>query len=161
MSIKIGDPIPRATFTVMTPQGPELRTTEEIFGGKKVVLFAVAGAFTPVCDKRHLPGFVENADKFKARGVDDIAVTAVNDIFVMDTWAKSTGASGKITFLADGNGDFARALGLSADLSAHGLGIRSQRYVMFVENGMVQKLNVEASPGQLEISSAETLLSQL
>jgi peroxiredoxin len=161
MAVKIGDPIPKATFTVMTQDGPELRTTEHIFDGRKVVLFGVAGAFTPVCDKHHLPGFLENADKFKAHGIDAIAVTAVNDVFVMDAWAKSTGADGKITFLADGNGDFARALGLSVDLSERGLGHRSQRYAMIVDNGVVRKLNIEASPGQHEISRAETLLQQL
>ena len=108
MVIQSGDPIPEATFTVMAPDGPELRTTDQIFKGHKVVLFGVAGAFTPVCDKHHLPGFLDNLDQFKAQGVDEIAVTGVNDVFVMEAWAKSAGANGKITFLADGNGDFAR-----------------------------------------------------
>jgi len=161
MAIQSGDPIPNATFTVMTPDGPQLRTADQIFKGHKVVLFGVAGAFTPVCDKHHLPGFLDNLDQFKAQGVDEIAVTGVNDVFVMHAWAKSAGADGKITFLADGNGDFARALGLSLDLTARGLGIRSQRYAMIVDNGVVRKLNVEAAPGKVEASSAEALLTQL
>jgi glutaredoxin/glutathione-dependent peroxiredoxin len=161
MALKIGDTIPKTTFTVMTPNGPERRTTDEVFSGKKVVLFGVVGAFTPVCAKDHLPGFLGNIDKFKARGIDNIAMTAVNDVFVMDAWAISTGAHGKIPFLADGNGDFARALGLSVDLSALGLGVRSQRYSMIADNGVVQKLNVEASPGLHAVSSAEALLKQL
>ena len=161
MAIKSGDPIPDATFTVMAPDGPQLRTTEQIFNGRKVVLFGVAGAFTPVCDKNHLPGFLDTIDQFKAQGVDEIAVTGVNDVFVMDAWAKSAGADGKISFLADGNGDFARALGLSLDLTSRGLGIRSQRYAMIADNGVVRKLNVEAAPGQVDASSAEALLAQL
>jgi peroxiredoxin len=161
MAIKSGDPIPDATFTVMMVDGPQLRTADQIFKGHKVVLFGVAGAFTPVCDKHHLPGFLDNLDQFKAHGVDEIAVTGVNDVFVMDAWAKSAGANGKITFLADGNGDFARALGLSLDLTARGLGTRSQRYAMIVDDGVVRKLNVEAVPGKVETSSAEALLTQL
>jgi glutaredoxin/glutathione-dependent peroxiredoxin len=161
MAIQSGDPIPNATVTVMAPDGPQLRTTDQIFKGRKVVLFGVAGAFTPVCDKDHLPGFLDNLDQFKAQGVDEIAVTGVNDVFVMEAWAKSAGADGKISFLADGNGDFARALGLSLDLTARGLGIRSQRYAMIVDNGVVRKLNLEAAPGKVETSSAETLLKQL
>ncbi len=161
MAIQIGDPIPNATFTVMAPDGPQLRTTDQIFKGRKVVLFGVAGAFTPVCDKHHLRGFLDNLDQLKAQGVGEIAVTGVNDVFVMEAWAKSAGADGKITFLADGNGDFARALGLSFDLTARGLGIRSQRYAMVVDNGVVRKLNVETAPGNLEKSSAEALLKQL
>jgi peroxiredoxin len=140
---------------------PTTGTTDQIFKGRKVVLFGVAGAFTPVCGKHHLPGFLENLDQFKAQGVDEIAVTGVSDIFVMEAWAKSAGADGKISFLADGNGDFARALGLSLDLTARGLGIRSQRYAMIVDNGVVRKLNLEAAPGKVETSSAETLLKQL
>ncbi|MCI0599868.1 MAG: peroxiredoxin [Beijerinckiaceae bacterium] len=161
MTIQSGDPIPKAAFTIMTPDGPELRTSEHIFSGRKVVLFGVPGAFTPLCDKQHLPGFLDNADEFKARGIDEIVVTGVNDIFVMDAWAKSTGADGKITFLADGNGDFARSLGLTIDLTARGLGIRSQRYAMIVDDGVVRRLNVETAPGKVETSSAETLLKKL
>jgi peroxiredoxin len=161
MSIKPGDPIPDATFTVMTPDGPQLRTTDQIFQGRKVVLFGVPGAFTPLCDKQHLPGFLGNIDEFRARGIDDIAVTSVNDVFVMDAWAKHARAEGKIIFLADGNGDFARALGLSLDLTARGLGLRSQRYAMIVDNGVVRKFNVETAAGKVETSSAEALLKQL
>jgi glutaredoxin/glutathione-dependent peroxiredoxin len=161
MALKIGDTIPKTTFTVMTPNGPERRTTDEVFSGKKVVLFGVPGAFTPVCGGQHLPGFLKDFEKFKAHGIDTIAVTGVNDVFVMAAWAISTGADGKILFLADGNGDFARALGLSVDLSALGLGVRSQRYSLIADNGVVQKLNVEASPGLHAVSSAEALLKQL
>jgi glutaredoxin/glutathione-dependent peroxiredoxin len=161
MAIQSGDQIPDATFTVMTPDGPQLRTADQIFKARRVVLFGVAGAFTPLCDKHHLPGFLDNLDQFKAHGVDEIAVTSVNDVFVMDAWAKSAGANGKITFLADGNGDFARALGLSLDLTARGLGIRSQRYAMIVDDGVVRKLNVEDSPGKVEASSAEALFEDL
>src|SRR5262249_19513324 len=128
MPIKVGDSLPQATFTVMTADGPKAKTTDEIFKGKKVVLFAVPGAFTPTCHKNHLPGFLQNADSIKAKGVDTIAVTGVNDVFVMDAWKKATGADGKIEFLADGSADFAKALGLTADLMSRGLGIRSQRY---------------------------------
>jgi len=161
MTIKAGDPIPEASFTVMGPQGPELRGSDQIFEGRKVVLFAVAGAFTPVCDKNHLPGFLANIDAFKARGIDEVAVTSVNDVFVMDAWAKSARAKDKITFLADGNGDFARALGLTLDLSARGLGIRSQRYAMLVDDGVVRKFSVEEMPGKAEASSAQALLDAL
>jgi peroxiredoxin len=161
MTIKVGDRLPSATFTVMTTDGPKPRTTEEIFKGKKVVLFAVPGAFTPTCHKNHLPGFLQNADAIKAKGVEAIAVTGVNDVFVMDAWKKATGADGKIDFLADGSGDFAKALGLTADLVARGLGVRSQRYSMLVEDGVVKKLNLEDAPGKAEISGAENLLKQL
>ena len=160
MTIEIGEPLPKASFTVMTRDGPAVRSTEEIFKGKKIVLFGVAGAFTPVCDKNHLPGFLINLSGFKARGIDDVAVTSVNDVFVMDAWAKSTGAEGKIVFLADGNGDFARALGLALDLTARGLGIRSQRYAMIADDGVVRKLNVEETPGKAEASSASALLKE-
>jgi peroxiredoxin len=161
MVVKIGDPIPQATFTVMTADGPEVRTANQVFNGRRVILFGVPGAFTPLCDKHHLPGFLANLDDFKARGIDEIAVTGVNDVFVMDAWSKSAGANGKITFLADGNGDFARALGLTVDLTARGLGVRSQRYTMMVDDGVVRMLNVEALPGKVETSSAEALLKQL
>ncbi len=161
MTIKIGDKIPKSSFTIMTPEGAKVCGSDEIFNGRKVVLFGVPGAFTPVCDKNHLPGFLGKAETFKARGIDEIAVTSVNDVFVMDAWAKSTGAAGKIAFLADGNGDFARALGLSVDLTSRGLGIRSQRYAMIVDDGAVRKLNVEDVPGKAEISSAEALLAEL
>ena len=161
MAIQNGDPLPKANFTVMTPDGPEVRTTDQIFLGRKVVLFGVPGAFTPLCDKSHLPGFLGLVDEFRARGIDAIAVTSVNDVFVMDAWAKHAGADSKIIFLADGNGDFARELGLTLDLTARGLGLRSQRYAMIVDNGVVQKFNIETVPGKVETSSAEALLQQL
>jgi peroxiredoxin len=161
MTIQTGDPLPKANFTVMTEDGPQVRTTDQIFQGRKVVLFGVPGAFTPLCDKNHLPGFLASIDEFRARGIDDIAVTSVNDVFVMDAWAKHAGAEGKILFLADGNGDFARAIGLSLDLTARGLGQRSQRYAMMVDNGIVRKLNPETASGKVETSSAEALLKQL
>lgn len=161
MAIKVGDRLPSATFTVMTSDGPKPKTTDEMFKGKKIVLFAVPGAFTPTCHKNHLPGFLQNAGAIKSKGIDAIAVTGVNDVFVMDAWKKSTGADGKIEFLADGSGEFAKALGLTADLVARGLGIRSQRYSMLVEDGVVKTLNVEDAPGKAEVSSAETLLKQL
>jgi peroxiredoxin len=161
MAIKVGDRLPTATFTVMTADGPKPKTTDEMFQGKKIVLFAVPGAFTPTCHKNHLPGFLQNAGAIKSKGIDAIAVTGVNDVFVMDAWKKATGAEGKIEFLADGSGEFAKALGLTADLVARGLGVRSQRYSMLVEDGVVKTLNIEDSPGKAEISSAETLLKQL
>ena len=132
----------------MTADGPKPKTTDEVFKGKKVVLFAVPGAFTPTCHKNHLPGFVTNADAIKAKGVDAIAVTGVNDPFVMDAWKKATGADGKIEFLADGNGDFAKAIGLALDASADGLGMRSKRYSMVVEDGVVKSLNDRGSARQ-------------
>ena len=160
MPIKVGDRLPNATFRVMTADGPKPKTTDEIFKGKKIVLFAVPGAFTPTCHKNHLPGFVTNAAAIKGKGVDGIAVTAVNDVFVMDAWSKAAGADG-IEFISDGNGDFARAIGLSMDGSGFGLGTRSQRYSMVVENGVVKSLNVEDAPAKAQISGAENLLKHL
>ena len=161
MPIKVGDRLPEAKFRVMGPDGPAAKTTDEIFKGKKVVLFAVPGAFTPTCSNNHLPGFLKNADAIKAKGVDTIAVTGVNDVFVFDAWKKATGAGGKIEFLADGNGEFAKALDLALDGSAAGLGIRSKRYAMLVEDGVVTKLNIEDAPGKAENSGAENLLKQM
>jgi peroxiredoxin len=161
MSIKVGDRIPEVKFRVMNESGPAVKTTDEIFKGKKVVLFAVPGAFTPTCHINHLPGFLKNADAIKAKGVDTIAVTGVNDVFVMDAWKKATGAEGKIEFLADGNGDFAKAVDLALDASGVGLGLRSKRYAMLVEDGVVKKLSVESEPGKAEVSSAENLLKQM
>ncbi len=161
MSISVGDRLPSATFRVATADGPATQTTDEIFGGKKVVLFGVPGAFTPTCHKNHLPGFLEKAEAFKAKGIDAIAVTSVNDVFVMDAWSKATNGAGKVEFLADGNGDFANALGLSFDASGNGLGTRSKRYSMVVEDGVVTKLNVEDVPSKADASSAEALLKQL
>ena len=164
MAIKVGDRLPNATFTVMTAEGPKPKTTDEIFKGKKVVLFAVPGAFTPTCHNNHLPGFVKNADAIKAKGVDTIAVTGVNDVFVMDAWKKATGGDGKIEFLADGNADFAKAIGLDRRPDRRGLGMRSQRYSMVVDDGVVKTLNVEDAPGQGRSlrrgQSAEELCSQ-
>ena len=158
MAIKVGDSIPEAKFRVMTADGPGWKSTDEVFKGKKVVLFAVPGAFTPTCHKNHLPGFLKNAEAIKAKGVDAIAVTSVNDIFVMTEWQKASGAEGTIEFLADGNADFAKSLDLILDGSAGGLGLRSQRYSMLVEDGVVKSLNVEDAPGKAEISGADALL---
>jgi glutaredoxin/glutathione-dependent peroxiredoxin len=161
MSIKVGDRLPAATFRVVTAEGPKPLSTDDVFKGKKVVLFAVPGAFTPTCHKNHLPGFISNADAIKAKGVDTIAVTGVNDQFVMDAWKKASGAEGKVEFLADGNGDFAKSIGLSLDASGNGLGIRSKRYSMIVEDGVVKALNVEEAPGKADLSGADNLLKQL
>jgi len=161
MSIKVGDPLPDVTFTIMTPDGPQPITTAEVFKGRKVVLFAVPGAFTPTCSMNHLPGFIEKAAEFKAKGIDEIVAVAVNDVFVMDAWSKYSGAQGKIKFLADGSGNFARAIDLTLDLTDRGLGIRSQRYSMLVDDGVVKKLNVEESVGKAETSGAEALLKQI
>ncbi|MGD0632668.1 MAG: peroxiredoxin [Beijerinckiaceae bacterium] len=161
MAIKVGDAIPEATFFVMTPDGPAPRTTAQIFPNRKVVLFAVPGAFTPTCSMNHLPGFLAKEAEIKAKGVDEILVTAVNDVFVMGAWAKSSGAEGKITFLADGSAKFAQAAGLTLDLSERGLGIRSQRYALIAENGIVTALNVDPNPGAAEQSSAEAILALL
>ncbi len=160
MPIKVGDRLPNATFRVMTPEGPKPKTTDEIFKGKKVALFAVPGAFTPTCHKNHLPGFVKNADAIKAKGVGAIVVTAVNDVFVMDAWKKASAAD-KIEFLSDGNAEFTKALGLELDASGNGLGIRSKRYSMLVDNGVVKSLNIEEGPGKAEISGADNFLKQL
>jgi peroxiredoxin len=161
MTIKVGDRLPATTFRVMTPDGPAPKTTDDIFKGKKVVLFAVPGAFTPTCHKNHMAGFVKNADAIKAKGIQEILVTGVNDVFVMDAWKKATGADGKIEFLADGSGDFAKALDLTLDASANGLGMRSKRYSMLVEDGVVKSLNIEDKPGTAELSGADNLLKQL
>lgn len=161
MTISVGDRVPAATFTTMTPEGPAPKTSDDIFKGKKVVLFAVPGAFTPTCHKNHMPGFVKNADAIKAKGIDTIAVTAVNDVFVMDAWKKASGAEGKIEFLADGSGHFAKAIGLSLDVSARGLGIRSQRYCMVIDDGVVKSIAIEDAPGKAEISGADNLLKQI
>lgn len=161
MTIQVGDTLPQTTFRTMTPDGPAPKTTDDVFQGRKVVLIAVPGAFTPTCHRNHLPGFVTNADAIKAKGIDAIMVTAVNDVFVMDAWIKASGAEGKVQFIADGNGDFAKALGLSNDSTAHGLGIRSKRYSMVVDNGVVKALNVEDAPGKADLSGAENLLKAL
>lgn len=159
MAIAKGSRLPEVTFKVMTPSGPASKTTSEIFSGKRVVLFAVPGAFTPTCHNTHLPGFLESANAFKTNGVDIIACTAVNDVFVMDAWAKASGAQNDILFLADGNGDFAKAAGLDLDATGNGLGLRSKRYAMLVEDGVVAALNVEDVASKAELSSAAALLS--
>lgn len=161
MMIKVGDRLPQATFKTMTADGVKPRTTDEVFKGKKIAFFAVPGAFTPTCHKNHLPGFRDNAAAIKAKGVDEIVVTSVNDPFVMDAWAKATEAGDKITFLADPNADFAKAIGLDLDM-AQGLGFsRSKRYSMLVVDGVVKALNVEDSPGKADVSSAAHLMQQL
>ena len=161
MTIKMGDRIPEATFTIMTSDGPQTRTTEEFFKGRRVVLIGVPGAFTPTCHRNHLPGFVTKADEILGKGIDEIAVTGVNDVFVMDAWAKQSGAEGKVTFLADGSANFVKAIGLSLDMNARGLGTRSQRYSMLVDDGVVRKLNIEEAPGKAEVSGADALLKAL
>jgi glutaredoxin/glutathione-dependent peroxiredoxin len=160
MAIKVGERVPNGTFTVMTADGPKPMTTDELFKGKKVVLFAVPGAFTPTCHRNHLPGFVKNATAIKAKGVDTIAVTGVNDVFVMDAWKKASGGDG-IEFLADGSAAWAKAIGITADLSERGLGLRSGRYAMVVEDGVIKTLNVEDAPGKADISGADNLLKSL
>ena len=161
MTIQVGDKIPSVTLKQMTPEGPKDITTDELFRGKKVALFAVPGAFTPACSQRHLPGFVDKAADIKAKGVDEIVCVAVNHIFVMTAWGKEQRAEGKVRMLADGSGDFVRALGLELDLSKMGLGSRSKRYSMLVEDGKVTKLNLEPAPVKVEVSGGDTLLGQL
>lgn len=160
MSIKVGDKLPEAKFTVMGEGGPRPAPSSEVFAGKKVVLFAVPGAFTPTCSEAHLPGFVGLADDLKAKGVDTVACTAVNDVFVLAAWSKARDA-GDITMLADGNADFARALGLDLDLSAFGLGTRSKRYAMIVTDGVVDYLAIEDSPPEHIKATADKVLASL
>jgi peroxiredoxin len=160
MSIKVGEPIPDVRLRAITPAGVQTVSTREFCAGKKVVLFAVPGAFTPTCSAQHLPGFVNKAAEFKARGVDAIACVSVNDHFVMDAWAKAQSTGDKVTLLADGNGEFARAAELTLDGSEFGLGTRSQRWAAIIENGVVKKLAVE-KPRQFEVSSAEAILKEL
>ncbi|AYO84876.1 peroxiredoxin [Methylobacterium brachiatum] len=158
--IQVGDHLPQATFRVTGPEGPIARTTDDVFKGRRVVLIGVPGAFTPSCHRNHLPGFVAKKDEILARGVDAIAVTSVNDVFVLDAWAKASGAEG-LEFLADGNADFAKAIGLEMDGTGFGLGIRSKRYAMLVEDGVVKILNIEETPSKTEVSGAEALLKVL
>lgn len=159
MTISVGDRIPDVTLVKATENGPEKVQSGEYFKGRKVALFSVPGAFTPTCSARHLPGYVEKAQDLKSKGVDEIACTAVNDAFVMGAWNQNAG-SGDITMLADGNGEFADAVGLTMDGSGFGLGKRGQRYSMIVEDGVVKELNVE-QPGDFSVSSAEHMLGQL
>ena len=160
MTVKSGDKLPAAEFSVMTADGFKRMPGDEIFAGKKVVLFAVPGAYTPTCTKNHFPGFLASADRILAKGVDTIACTSVNDVHVMHAWSVASGNDGKIMMLSDGNGDFARSLGLSVDLSASNMGERSRRYSMLVENGVVKTLNVEDKSG-VNVSAADTMLEQL
>lgn len=161
MSIKVGDQLPEVTFRVMGENGPEPKTTSELFKGKKVVLFGVPGAFTPTCHKNHLPGYLNNLDALKAKGVQEIAVTAVNDPFVMKAWAEATGGTGKITYLSDGSAEFAQATGLSLDMTSRGLGMRQQRFSMYVDDGEVRILNIEETPGTADKTGADAILQQI
>lgn len=161
MAISIGDKLPAASFKLMGADGPQEMSTSDIFTGKKVVLFAVPGAFTPTCHMNHLPGFLKHYDEIKSKGVDDIAVVSVNDLFVMDEWAKSTGGKGKIHFLSDGAAAFTKEIGLDIDLSEVGLGVRSKRYSMIVDDGVVKALNIEETPGTADLSGAAAILDQL
>ena len=154
--IKTGDSIPSMKLSAATAEGPREMTTAEVFSGKKVVLFAVPGAFTPTCSARHVPGFLQNMDALRAKGVDTVACVAVNDVFVMDAWRKELGVDDRILMLSDGSGALTKALGLELDLTARGLGIRSQRYAMVVEDGRVTHLGVEA-PGDFDVSKAESV----
>ena len=158
--IKVGDRIPNVTLQQKTADGIQPVSTDQLFKGKKVVMFAVPGAFTPICSMKHLPGFVANADALKQKGVDTIACVSVNDAFVMDAWGKDQKVGDKVAMLADGSAKFAEALGLGLDLTDKGLGKRSQRYAMVVEDGVVKKLNVEEG-GKFEVSNAETILGAL
>ena len=160
MTIKAGDKIPSATLMEMQDGSPTPLTTDSLFAGKKVALFALPGAFTPTCSAKHVPGFVQNYDALKAKGVDDILCLSVNDAFVMGAWGKDQGAGDKVRMIADGNGEFTQAVGLEVDASKFGLGKRSQRYSMIVDNGVVTSLNVE-EPGAFEVSSADHMLGLL
>lgn len=159
MTVKVGDKLPAGRFTVMNADGPGSVTSEELFAGK-AVLFSVPGAFTPTCSKEHLPGFIEHAEALQGKGIDIIACMAVNDVFVMDAWGKSSGADGKVTMLADGSGDYTRALGLELDLVDRGLGMRGQRFALVIENNTVTQAFVE-NGGEFKVSSAEHVLANL
>jgi peroxiredoxin len=161
MTIKVGDHLPEAKFRVMTPEGPQVKTSDEVFKGKTVALFAVPGAYTGTCHKMHLPSIFLNAYAIKEKGVDTIAVLSVNDAFVMGAWKRDTDQRDEAMFLADGNADFTKAIGMELDASGNGLGIRSKRYSMLVKDGVVEKLNLEPSPGKVEVSGGDTLLGQL
>jgi peroxiredoxin len=160
MTIKVGDRLPNANFVKASAEGPQPVDGESFFKGRRVALFSVPGAFTPTCSARHLPGFVEKAEELRAKGVDEVACTAVNDAFVLQAWAESADAVGKVTMLADGNGEFARAIGLEMDGSKFGLGRRGKRWSMIVNDGVVEQLNVE-EPGAFNVSSADYMLERL
>jgi peroxiredoxin len=160
MTIKIGDTIPEGTFSRMTESGPAPISTRELFAGRKVILFGVPGAFTPTCSKQHLPGYLSKYEALKAKGVDAIACMAVNDVFVMDAWGRANDVGDRVLMLADGNGAYTRALGLEFDLSGFGMGTRSRRFSMVVEDGVVTQLNVESGPG-VSVSGADALACQI
>lgn len=160
MTISVGDKMPSGAFGVMTDAGPGAMSTDDLFSGKKVVLVSVPGAFTPTCSMNHLPGFVEHAAGLKAKGVDTIACMAVNDVFVMDAWGKDRGVGNDVLMLADGNGDYAKALGLEMDGTGFGMGMRGQRFAIVVEDGVVTHIGVEG-PGEFEVSKAEAILGAL
>lgn len=160
MAIEIGDKLPEGTLTVATSDGPQARTTDEIFAGKKVVLFAVPGAFTPLCSARHLPGYIQSAKEIKARGVDTIVCLAVNDAFVMGAWGEAQNAGEQVLMAADGSAEFTKALGLDFDAGKFGMGVRAQRFAAIIDDGVVTTLNVEA-PMKFEVSDAETILAAL
>lgn len=160
MTIKSGDRMPAGTFKTMTADGPKDITTDELFKGKRVVLFSVPGAFTPTCDAKHLPGFVQHADAIRAKGIDTIACMAVNDVFVMNAWGKSSSVGDKVVMLADGNGDYAKALGLEMDGRGFGMGTRGQRFAIIVDDGMAKQVNVEA-PREFRVSAADHVLGQI
>lgn len=160
MPVAVGDKIPDVELRTMGPEGPKPARTAEVLGKGRVVLFAVPGAFTPGCSKIHLPGYVKNFDQLKAKGVDTVVCTAVNDPWVMQAWAESQGVDGRIVMLADGNADFARVMGLETDLGVAGLGVRSQRYAAIIEDGTITSLDVEPNPG-VDVSSCESMLAKL
>ena len=160
MAIKAGEKMPGGTFGVMTDNGPGAMTTDDLFAGKKVVLVSVPGAFTPTCSMNHLPGFVDKADDLRGKGIDTIACMAVNDVFVMDAWGKDRGVGDKVVMLADGNGDYTRALGLEMDASGFGMGLRGKRFAIVVDDGVATEVAVEA-PGEFEVSKAESILAKL
>ncbi len=160
MTIKVGDKMPNVTLMKATAEGPEPVETDRFFEGRKVAIFSVPGAFTPTCSARHLPGFVEKGDELRSRGADEVACVAVNDAFVMQAWGAQAGAGSKVTMLADGNGEFAEAIGLTSDNSKYGMGVRGQRWSAIVDDGIVTELNVE-EPGAFSVSSAEFMLGQL
>jgi peroxiredoxin len=160
MAIKVGDRMPSGTLKTMTKDGPKDVATNDLFKGKKVVLFSVPGAFTPTCDAKHLPGFVQLADQIQAKGVDTIACMAVNDVFVMNAWGKASSVGDKVVMLADGNGEYAKALGLELDASKFGMGTRGKRFALVIDDGVLESVNIEEA-GQFKVSAAEHILGQL
>jgi peroxiredoxin len=160
MTIKVGDKMPSGVLSHMTKDGPQKISTDQLFNGKKVVLFSVPGAFTPTCDAKHLPGYVQQADALKAKGIDTVACMAVNDVFVMNAWGKASNVGDKVLMLADGNAEYSKALGLELNATGFGMGIRGQRFAIYADNGVVKGVYVEA-PGEFKVSSAEYVLSKL